>query len=374
VTARLWDDQRQARARVAIRRSDREVTRDLEFEKRLALTVQVLYDEEPLPDAQISLRGQRITAERTATTDYEGRVRFDDLAPETYRVGLRHSRNMIVHNDQIDLQQDRELVIRLQGATVGGLVVSAADGEAIPNALLSLRPVDGPEYLVTAGTKADGRFVVHRVQPNRYRLQANARGFLLAEQEIQVAGGQTLDNLELRLEPEPGTKVRVRLASGQVPSLVHVLVRDPAGGTVRAETQQADASGEIHLSSLPPGSWTLLLRADGGTLATAGLVTPAVEPVTVTLPPAGKLNVRVPALVPSDLIGTVRLLGTDQQPFWTVGRGGQIEQQWSLVGGKAVIDGVPAGSWIVQVETPDGQRWQGAAVTSGAPEAAVTIE
>jgi hypothetical protein len=334
----------------------------------------VLYDEEPLPDAQISLRGQRITAERTATTDYEGRVRFDDLAPETYRIGLRHSRNLLVHNDQVDLQQDRDMVIRLQGATVGGLVVSAADGEPIPDALLSLRPQEGPEYLVTAGTKADGRFVVHRVQPNRYRLQANARGFLPAEQELQVAGGQTLDTLELRLEPTPGTKIRVRLASGQVPLLVHVLVRDPAGGTVLAETQQADASGEIRLSSLLPGSWTLFLRADGGALATASLVTPAVEPVTITLPPAGELNVRVPALVPSDLIGTVRLLDADQQAFWTLGRGGKIDLQWSLVGGKAVIDGVPAGRWVILVETPDGQRWQGAAVTAGTAEAAVTIE
>lgn len=374
VTARLWDDQRQARTRVAIRRSDREVTRDLEFEKRLALTLQVLYDEEPLPDARISLRGQRITAERTATTDYEGRVRFDDLAPETYRLGLRHTRNMLVHNDQVDLQQDREMVIRLQGATIGGLVVSAADGAPVPDALLSLRPVEGAEYLITTGTKADGRFVVHRVQPNRYRLQANARGFLPAEQELQVAGGQTLDNLELRLDPAPRTRIRVRLASGQVPSLVHLLVRDPAGGTVRTETQQADASGEITLSSLPPGSWTLLLRADGAALATASLVTPATEPLSVTLPPGGQLNVRVPALVPSDMVGTVRLLGADQQPFWTLGRGGQVEQQWLLVGGKAVIDGVPAGSWTVLVETPDGQRWQGAAVTSGGPVAAVMIE
>ncbi|HKV07754.1 MAG TPA: carboxypeptidase-like regulatory domain-containing protein [Thermoanaerobaculia bacterium] len=374
VTARLWDDQRQARTRVAIRRSDREVTRDLEFEKRLALTIQVFYDEEPLPDAQVSVRGQRITAERTATTDYEGRARFDDLAPETYRIGVLHSRNMLVHNDQVDLQEDREMVLRLEGATVGGLVVSAADGAPIPEALLSLRPVEGPEYLVTADTKADGRFVVHRVQPNRYRLQANARGFLLAEQEIQVASGQTLDNLELRLEPAPGARIRVALASGQVPSLVHVQVRDPAGRTVLAESRQADASGEIQLSSLPPGSWTLLLRADGGALATASLVTPSAEPVPVTLPPGGKLSVRVPALVPSDLVGTVRLLAADRQPFWTVGRGGQVEQQWPLVGGKAVIDGVPTGSWIVQVETPDGQRWQGAAVTSGAAEAAVSIE
>lgn len=42
-------------------------------------------------------------------------------------------------------------------------------------------------------------------------------------------------------------------------------------------------------------------------------------------------------------------------------------------GGKTVIDGLPAGAWIVQVEASDGQKWQGAAVTAGA-DAAVTVE
>ncbi|MFL6198305.1 MAG: carboxypeptidase regulatory-like domain-containing protein [Thermoanaerobaculia bacterium] len=370
VTARLWDDQRQAKTRVAIRRSDRELTRDLEFEKRLALTVQVLYEEEPLPGARVSVRGQRTTAERTAMTGYEGRVRFDDLAPETYRIGLRHARNMIVHNDQVDLQQDRELVIRLQGATIGGLVASAADGEAIPNAMLSLRPVEGPEYLVTAATKSDGRFVVHRVQPNRYRLQANAEGFLTAEQEVQVAGGQTLDDLEIRLQPAQGVRIRVRLASGEIPARVHVQVH----GTLAQTFTPRGVEGVVELSTLPPGAWTLLVGADGGASVTANLMVPSEEPLAVTLPPAGRLNVRVPALLSSDLIGTVRLLGQDGQPFWTIAPGGTVVQQWPLAGGKAVVEGVPPGSWTVQVETPDGQRWQGATVTAGAPEAAVTIE
>ena len=374
VTARLWDDQRQARTRVAIRRSDQEMARDLEFEKRLALTVQVLYEDEPLPDARISLRGYRITAERTAMTDYEGRVRFDDLAPESYRIGLRHARNMVVHNDQVDLQQDRELVIRLQGATVGGLVVSAADGEPIRNAMLSLRPVEGPEYLITVPTKSDGRFVVHRVQPNRYRVQASAEGFVLAEQEVEVAGGQALHNLEIRLQPAQGARVRVRLASGEVPERVHWQVRDTAGRTALAETRSPREDGIFELSTLPSGSWTLLVRADGNAVATVSLAVPSDEPVEVTLAPAGRLNVRVPALLPSELIGTVRLLGVDQQPFWTLGPGGSVIQQWPLAGGKAIVEGVPPGSWIVQVETPDGQRWQGAAVTAGAAEAAVTIE
>ncbi|MFP5287050.1 MAG: carboxypeptidase regulatory-like domain-containing protein, partial [Thermoanaerobaculia bacterium] len=331
VTARLWDDQRQAKTRVAIRRSDRELTRDLEFEKRLALTIQVLYDEEPLPDAQVSVRGQRITAERTAMTDYEGRVRFEDLAPEAYRIGLRHARNMVVHNDQVDLQQDRDLVIRLQGATVGGLVVSAADGEPVGSALLSLRPVEGPEYLVTTGTKSDGRFAVHRVQPNRYRLQAGAEGFLQAEQEIQVAGGQTIDDLEIRLQPAQGARLRVRLASGEVPPRVHVQVRGTLAQTLTPR------EGLVELTTLPSGSWTLLIGADSGAATAVSLTVPSVEPVAVTLPPAGRLTVRVPALLASDLIGTVRLVGQDQQPFWTLAPGGNVVQQWPLAGGKAVL-------------------------------------
>lgn len=374
VLARLWDDQRQAKVRVAIRRSDREVTRDLEFEERLALTVQVLYDDESLHDAQVSLRGQRITAERTATTDHEGRVRFDDLAPETYRLGLRHSRTMIVHNDQVELEQDRDLVISLQGATVGGLVVSAADGEPIADALLSLRPVEGPEYLVTTGTKSDGRFVVYRLQPNRYRLQANAKGFLLGEQELQVASGQTLDTVALRLEPAEGAKIRVRLSSGEVPSRVHLQVLDAAGRTVLAETQPADVTGEIELSSLLPGSWTLLLRGDASALARAGLLVPASEALVVTLPPAAKLSLRVPVLLTADEIGTVALFGPDGQPFWTIGPGGRVVQQWELIGGKAIVEGVPAGTWLLQVEAPDGQRWQSAAVTSGVTDLTVTLE
>ena len=374
VEARLWDDQRQAKVRLVVRRSDREVTRDLEFEKRLMLTVQVLYDEEPLPDALVSVRGQRITAERTAKTDYEGRVRFEDLAPEAYRIGLRHSRKLLVHNDQVDLQQDRELTIRLQGATIGGLVASTTDGEPIPEALLSLRPLEGAEYLITAGTKKDGRFVIHRVQPNRYRLKAQAAGFLAAEQEVQAAGGQTIDNLEIRLAPAEGARLQVRLASGEIPVLVHLQVRDTAGAVVLSETDQADASGLVKLSALPSGTWSISLRADGAALTRASLQVPSSEPVPVTLLPAGRLNVRVPALVPSDQVGTVRLLGSDQQPFWTLGSGGRIDQQWPLVGGKAVIDGVPAGTWLLQVETPDGQRWQGAAVTAGTGDTAVTIE
>lgn len=373
VRAKLWNGQRQAQARLAISRSDRELTRDLEFDKRLTLTLQVLSDEEPLPDARVTLRGQRIAAERTATTDLEGRIRLEDLEPDTYRVGVRHSRSMLLHNDQIDLQQDRDVVIRLQSVTISGLVASAKSGDLVTGAFLTLRPLEGPEYMVTAATKADGRFTLYCVQPGRYRMEIRAKGFAPAEQELQAAGGQTIDDLEIRLTPAPGARLQVRLASGQTPEFIHLQVRDPAGGTVLAETRHSSEPGIFELSMLSPGTWTLFVRADGGALTTAALTVPSAEPLTLTLAPAGKLSVRVPALVTSDLTGTVRLLGPDQQPFWTIAPGGTVIQQWPLVGGRATVDGVPAGNWIVQVEASDGQKWQGAAVTTGA-DAAVNLE
>lgn len=373
VRASLWGDQRQAQLRLVVRRSDREINRDIEFEPRLTLTAQVLYDEEPLPGAKVSVRGQRISAERIATTDYEGQVRIDDLLPDTYRLGVGHPGKMLVHNEEIDLQQDRNLVIRLETSTIAGLVTSQSGGEPVANALLALKPVEGPEFMVTAGTKADGRFGLYRVPPGRYKLTASAEGFSPAEQQVEAAAGETVDGLELRLEPAAGAQLQVRLASGKIPELVHLLVRDSAGAAVLAETRWLDKDGIVKLSKLPAGAWTLILRSDGSGLATVQLLVPS-DPQAVTLPPAGQLAVRVPALATSDLMATVRLLGTDQQPFWTLAPGGQVQQQWPLVGGRGIIEGVPAGAWIVQVESADGQRWQGVATTSGAAETAVTVE
>lgn len=373
VRARLWDGQRQAQVRVSLGRSDREVTRDLEFDKRLTLSAQVLFDEEPLPEAKIAVRGERRAIERIVTTDYEGRFRLDDLETDTYQLGLSHPGKMLVHNDRIELQSDREVTIRLQAATIGGLVVSQADGEPIDGALILLKPVEGPEFMVSGGTQKDGRFTLYRVPPGSYRLETRAQGFAPAERQVQVAGGEVRDDLELRLSPTQGVRLQVRLASGQVPEFVHVLVRDSSGATVLAESRRPDQEGMLELSTIPPGSWTLLAAADGGAMVTINLLVPS-EPMAVTLPHAGRLLVRVSALATSELIGTLQIIGADGQSLRTLGFGGQLQQQWSLVGGKGIVDGVPAGAWTLQVETADGQRWQGAAVTSGTGEGAVAIE
>lgn len=372
VRAVLWEEQRQAQVRVQVAPSDRELERDIEFGERLTLSALVLYEEEPLPDAQVSLRSQHFAGERTTVTDYKGSFQVDDLEPDTYLLGLSHAAKLLVHSDQVELRSDREIVIRLQPSAVGGVVVSEA-GKPVAGALVFLRPVAGPELQITVGSKDDGRFAMARVPPGRYRLEAVAPGFTPAEQEVQVAAGEAQENLEVRLAPAEGAKLRVRLSSGQIPQLVHVVVHDQAGATVFAESLWPDRTGEIELSTLSTGAWKVFVGAEGGALTAASLTVPS-ETVSLTLPPAGKLQVRVPSLATSDLLATLRLLGPGQKPFWTLGLGGKIEQQWSLVGGGAIVNGLPAGHWVLEVETPDGQRRTATATTIGGGAAMVTVE
>jgi hypothetical protein len=116
---------------------------------------------------------------------------------------------------------------------------------------------------------------------------------------------------------------------------------------------------------LPPA----VIGASGTSAGAAGTWTAVSVPAKPAQPPAAAV---APLTVSGRVIdaGKIRL---DQQPFWTLAPGGTVVQQWPLVGGKALIDGVPAGAWVVQVEASDGPKWKGAAVTAGV-DAAVTVE
>ena len=142
---------------------------------------------------------------------------------------------------------------------------------------------------------------------------------------------------------------------------------------VLAESRRPDETGIVKITKLGAGAWTATLQAQGAGRATVQLLIPS-DPLAVTLPPAGSLSVRVPDLVTSELTGTVRLVGADQQPLSILAAGGQIEQQWPLVAGRGLIEGVPAGTWLVYVAASDGQQWQGTATTAGAGVAAGGVE
>jgi len=376
IRAFLTAGQRQVQARAPLAQGQDEVARDLEFSRHLSLSGQVLFDDEPLPETTVSVRGLHLAMERSVTTDYLGQFRIEDLEADTYWLGMSHPREALVHNDTVELAEDRDIVIRLRAATLSGLIVDANSSHPISGALILLRhPAgpEGPEFLISGSSEKDGAFLLSHVPPGSYLLTARAEGYAPVERQVALTADEELSGIEMALAPTRGLEIAVRLASGRVPELAHIRVLGAGGVTVAAETLGVAPSGLLQLSKVPEGDWSLLLSAPGAAVVASPITVPG-EPRTVTLPEASRLHVRIPALASSDAIAALTVQGSDHQPFWTLGPGGTIENHWAVVGGNAVVEGLPAGLWEIQVKTSDGRTWAGSVTTSGGADLATALE
>lgn len=375
IQASLIDGQRHARARVLLAASGEE-TQDLRFGGRLILSGKVLYRDQALADALVSIRGQHLAVERSSTTDYDGAFRFEDLEADTYWLGLNQPSELLVHNETIELASDREVTIRLERETVAGTVKDAASEDPIADAIVSLRHLvgdDGPEFLIADASDTSGVFRLDRVPPGRYSLKVDHEGYSPAERQIEVAHGSDLQGVEVPLQPSGGADLFVRSASGETPTLLHLRLLSSSGAPVLAESRPVGSGGKVRLSTVPAGSWVLLAASERGALSSAHLTVPG-KPVALILPTAARLVVRVPSLATSDAIATVSIVGADGQAFQTLGLGGILEQSWPLVAGRAAVEAVPAGNWVVSAMTPDGRTWSMAVTTDGHTNGQVDLE
>ncbi len=376
IRARLRGGERQAQARVELRQPDSEVRRDLVFGERLRLSGQVLLAGQPFAGARVTLRAEERSVERAVTSDHAGRFRFQDLETDTYHVGLSHPERPVLHNRLLSLTTDREIVLDLQLVTVEGVVVDAATAEPIPGAIVALEPPPDPEtaeFVITSGTDERGTFLLPLVAPGPYRLRGRAEGYTSLELQLEVPAEQGLSGLELALAPTTGLEVAVRLASGEAPPIVHYLAQDDANGAALAGSLVPDARGLVRLPTSGSGSWRLSLDAPGGAAADLMAHAPG-PPLPVTLPPAAPLTVRVPVLYTSDERAQVSIVSPEGTPLHAVGLGGSRVESWPMVGGRVIIDDLPAGTWIVYATTADGRRWGGVALATGTAPAAVELE
>lgn len=375
IQASLLEGQRHARARVLLARGGEEA-QDLRFGSGLTLSGRVLYRDQALADALVSIRGQHLAVERSVTTDHDGAFRFDDLEADTYGLGLNQARELLAHNEVIELSADREVTIQLQRQVVAGRVTDAASKGPVAAATVTLRHLpgdDGPEFLIADASAASGAFRLERVPPGRYHLKVSRADYSPVEREVEVARGSDLLDLEVPLQPSSGAELIVRRASGGMPALLHLRLLSPSGSTVLAESRPVGRDGKVRLPSAPAGSWLLLAASAGGALSSVSLTVPG-EPVTLLLPRAARLAVRVPSLATSDVIATVSMTGADGRTFQTLGLGGILEESWPLVAGNTTVEAVPAGRWAVSATAPGGRTWSTLVTTDGRTDVQVDME
>ncbi|MFL6197864.1 MAG: carboxypeptidase regulatory-like domain-containing protein [Thermoanaerobaculia bacterium] len=374
--ARLAGGRREADAWVAIAAGDREAERDLELGGGLALDGLVRFEDRPLPGAQVRLRGLDVTVERSLTADYQGAFRFEDLEPGRYRVEVTHAERMLSQSEDLELAADREIEIEIATATLAGTVVAAGSGEGVAEALVYLQRLlggDEPGPLTTVGTNAAGSFVTASLAPGRYRLTVRGAGYAPAERIVDAEAGVAAEPLTIELDPTTGLALTVRRAAGEPPVWATVVVLDEGGRPVHVEEPRLSDRGRGFLQQVPPGRWTLLIKAAGSAAALARTTVPG-RRLEVTLPRGAALTVRVPALSDSHAAAALTLAAADGTPYSAINPGGSFQQTWPLAGGVVTVPDLPAGSWRLQVTATDGRVWSESLSTNGEAAAAAVIE
>lgn len=380
VAASLAGGSRRATVRVSVRSEDRELQRDLEFDSALTLTGQVIYGGEPLPGADVGLRGTDVVARRSVGTDHEGRFEIHDLEPGRYRLQVSSGRHGFTHDEILDLQTDRDKIVEIATARVAGRVTEAQGSAPIPEAMILLRRVAGDgaptgasdaAFLIGVPTEADGSFRIPRVTAGRYTLTARKDGYATAEEILAIEPGGDREDLRLELEPTSGLALDVRLASGGRPRFVSLSVLDVSDREVSYQSRGLDEDGLARFPTLSAGTWTLLVSAPGGATTEATVTVPG-DPVRLTLPPSSGLRLRVPELVTTDQVAILTVIGADGRVF----RGNTSEagnrRQWPVEGGRGTVPSLPSGLWTLQVAAPDGTSWSGTVAVEAGTELAVT--
>lgn len=377
VLAWIRGGSRHVESRVAIASGVAEVTRDLEFGTGLVLTGRVLYDGEPLAETLVQLNGRSVAAARQVTTDFEGGFRLEDLETGSYRIELVNRREGLIYNEDLELPHDLDRTFEIRASRVTGTVLSAADATPVVDALILMQQLLGPDpsqqaSLFTVATDSEGHFSQDRLTSGRYRLTARKGGYEPFVELVDVPAGVDPPPLHLALEPTAGLEIQVRLASGPSPRVATVRL-DAPGMPALTEARVLDGAGYARFETLPPGDWQILLSAPGGATTRAQVTIPG-PPVEIVLRDAGRLEVRAPELVETSEVATLAVIGQDGRPFRHLSFEGELQQQWSLVGGRATLEGLPAGAWTVQAFTPDGRSWVGSATTTGGPDVEVSLE
>ncbi len=181
------------------------------------------------------------------------------------------------------------------------------------------------------------------------------------------------DGLEIAMSPTEGLTLEVRLPSGAVPDQVYAAVLDGAGSTLVAGSYATGEGGRVRLSSVPPGSWELLVGAVGSATSSFQVSAPGPS-VALALEPASRLSISLPELVGTGAVAIVRVRDADGRPFRTIAWAGQTRSEWRVTGGRLELSSLPPSVWTVTATTPDGRSWQDQATTTAGAAVALVLE
>jgi protocatechuate 3,4-dioxygenase beta subunit len=350
----------QAQEPIEIGPGERAVTLDLDFGGGLTLTGRILRRGKPLTGASVWVAGVERSGRAWGESDYEGRFRLEGLEPGRYRLQISDFGSGTSHAEEIEMVRDEEILIELEGGTVSGRVTAERGGAPLAGVSIVLEPrADSGARLQAKGVTSDdsGSFRLEEVSPGEYDLLASKAGYAAQARSLRITGDAEIAGVDLALSRVEGLTLDLRLPVGGAPSTVSYAVLDPQDKVFMSGSAPVTNEGRVRLTTIPDGSWTILLKASGAAIRTIQADAPQ-EELVVALQPAAQLQVRIEELTQdSSAVATLRVVASDGRPFKSIGWRG-LEDRWRLYGGHVSVDGLPPGRWILNITTTDDRSWQ----------------
>lgn len=200
----------------------------------------------------------------TVMTDSNGFYAFGGVEPGSYSVRFSKSGHAtLTRSATVSSGGVTTLNVSLQSEDGGGgggaLQVRVSTSSGLPLQTITVR-ISGPATQ-TRNTDSEGQATFTGLPAGSYTVTVNATGMQPATQTVTVAnGGTTTTNLILVPDGTAGLISGSVFASGGFPlSAVVTLVRGPVVGVSR----NTSSSGAFSFTGLPPGAYTLQVRAPG---------------------------------------------------------------------------------------------------------------
>jgi len=371
VTARLADG-RQARQTIAVAEGAGETQLDLEFGRGATLSGTVRRRGQTVPDATVQANGVNSDSSGSAVTDANGAFQIAGLTAGDHRVTATVAQSGARAERVVSVAGNQRIDLDLPSASAAGRVVDAGGGMPLAGVAIVGELTSGSDFAFPRTTSApDGSFTLPNLGVGSYRIRGEKEGYVRGEVRVDIANEQSApSDLRLALEREQGLTLDVSSPYGP-PSRIGVALLDASSQVVFSQTLSPGENGRTRVSSAPSGSYRLLVGADAMATVSTSVQIPG-PPLTINLGRAARLTVDVPELMGKAAVAALLVAGGDGLPFRSLSHG-PVQQEWALVNGRTIVDGLPRGSWTLLVTGPDARRWQGTVTVNEGQEAQTSL-
>jgi hypothetical protein len=376
VQGRTGESGRVATAEVTLSQGSLSANVDLDFGAGFSLSGRVLRGGAPVDGVSVFAAREGVLESARASTNSEGRYTISGLSVGEYRVTAMEGFSDSAVDRSIVIEGDASLDLEFPSARIAGRVLRAADREGLVGAVVSVERLEGDlnRWASSSGatTDTEGRFAVEGLAAGAWRVKASLPGYAVAQTNISLTDGESLDDLALSLDATEGLLLRVLDPMGRPVNAARVAVLDPAGRSITSSYVDASENGTLFIESVPAGTWEVIVQAGGAALGRGNASAPG-PANTLQLARSCSLQVTVADLVEAPAPAELTLIDGAGNAHRTLSWGGQVNSTFSLSAGRASFDNVPPGSWTLTVVANDGRTWQAQAQTTPELPAKVTM-